>query len=349
MYALLCPSSVNQMLKLDCLALLFVDHVCLSKHKLPVFGPCSIAALSRDAVETSHKKTVFCIKQWRPMRIRLSHKEHPVCSKARMEGETTTALDKKASDRTGNAPSRGSRQLKTKTHKSQEDRYASRRLQSRTPASQSRNDEGDDQDVKLDDDTRDGGNSGDEDDHERDQGVGETNNQLNSDVIEDTEDMRDDDGAESESESFLEIYGTFRTEISEATRREAEEEFLRNKRELIGLPKEREQNSGQQKAQRFCTWSLRQIKRRIKVLEKEEAERGEDSGSDGLSESDEQKMWTMYGIIAEDDTQYLVAWKGSDKKTGQDYGDESTAKSNVEGKGKREWQAYKGRKTQGEE
>ena len=45
--------------------------------------------------------------------------------------------------------------------------------------------------------------------------------------------MRDGDRVESESEDFLRIHGTFRTEISEATRRVAEEEFLRTKRELL--------------------------------------------------------------------------------------------------------------------
>ena len=82
-------------------------------------------------------------------------------------------------------------------------------------------------------------------------------------------------------------------------------------------------------------------------MQEEEVARGEDSGSDGLSESDENKMWKMYGIIV-DDNQYLVAWKGTHKKTGQDYGDEWTAKRNVEGKGKREWQAYKQKKARGE-
>jgi hypothetical protein len=56
----------------------------------------------------------------------------------------------------------------------------------------------------------------------------------------------------------------------------------------------------------------------------------------------------MYGIIAEDDTQYLIACKGTYKKTGQEYGDEWTAKTNVEGKAKRECQAYKQKKARGE-
>lgn len=268
-----------------------------------------------------------------------------------MEGEKTTALDKRASDRTRDIPSRGHHQLKTKTPKSKEDRYASEKPQAKTPASRSRNDERDDRYVKLDDDddVRDGGNSGESGDEERNESINEVDHSINFDGIEDKEDIRDEDGIESESESFLETYHTWRSKILKATRREAEEEFLRNKRELIGLPEEHEQNTEQQKAQRFCTWALRQIKRRIKVLKKEEVARGEDSASDGLSDSDENKMWKMYGIVAEDDTRYLVAWKGADKNTGREYGDAWTAKENVEGKGKRERQAYKLKKARGEE
>ena len=48
----------------------------------------------------------------------------------------------------------------------------------------------------------------------------------------------------------------------------------------------------------------------------------------------------MYGIIAEDKKQYLIAWKGVDD-SGQDYGDEWTAKKNVIRKDRREWEAYK--------
>lgn len=273
-----------------------------------------------------------------------------------MGEEKTAALGNRGSNRTRDTTSRDSPQLNTKTYNSQEDRHVRRKSQSNTPASQSQNDGGDDQYMEPDseddnnDETRDGTNCGDEDDDEHNNDTEGTNNQVRSDGIEENaEDARDNDGVESESESFIETYRTYRTQTSKATRREAEEEFLRTKRELIGLPEEHKRNEGQQKAQRFCTWALRQIKRRIKVLHEEEVARGEDSGSDGLSESDENKMWKMYGVIAEDDTQYLVAWKGTYKKTKQEYGDEWTAKENVEGKAKREWQAYKAKKARGEE
>lgn len=63
--------------------------------------------------------------------------------------------------------------------------------------------------------------------------------------------------------------------------------------------------------------------------------------SDGLSESDEDKRWKMYGIIAEDKSQYLIAWKGNDRNNGHDHDDEWTAKENFDGKDRREWEAYK--------
>ena len=80
----------------------------------------------------------------------------------------------------------------------------------------------------------------------------------------------------------------------------------------------------------------------------EEAARGEFSSSDGLSESDEDKRWKMYGIIAEDRTQYLIAWKGVNRNTGQGHADEWTAKGNVEGKDRREWEVYKRKKANNE-
>lgn len=122
-----------------------------------------------------------------------------------MEGENTTALDKRASDRTRDIPSRGHHQLKTKTPKSKEDRYASEKPQAKTPASRSRNDERDDRYVKVDDDdgARDGGNSGDEGDEERNESINEVNDSINFDGIKDKADIRDEYGIESESESFF--------------------------------------------------------------------------------------------------------------------------------------------------
>jgi hypothetical protein len=263
-----------------------------------------------------------------------------------MEGKKTIALGRDGLRRTENPRTIEGRQLKTTIHQTQEPGHSSGKRQSEARASRSRDNVRDGQHMELDEHDRENHGKG---DGERNKGIEEADDQSKSDGIENTEDVRDDAGDESESKSFVETYRDYRSYIRKATRREAEEEFLRNKRELIGLPKEHKQNEKQQRPQRFCAWALRQIKRRIKVLHEEEVARGEDSGSDGLSESNENKMWKMYGIIAEDDTQYLVAWKGTYKKTNQEYGDEWTAKENVEGKGKREWQAYKAKKARGEE
>lgn len=208
-----------------------------------------------------------------------------------MGSKETTALDRNGLRHTEHPPSVEGRQLKPTTRKTHGPPHGSGRRQSKTPASRSRRDGRDSQYTELDDDNNDGnGNSGKKNDDEHNKGIEETNDQIDSDDVEITEDIRDDGGVESESESFVETYHDYRSYIRKATRREAEEEFLRNKRELIGLPKEHTQNQKQQKSQRFCPWALRQIKRRIKVLQEEEVARGEDSGSDGLSESDENKM-----------------------------------------------------------
>lgn len=195
--------------------------------------------------------------------------------------------------------------------------------------------------MELDEDGDDenNGSGSEEANDELNEGANETNDQITSDGVEDVEDLRNDGDVESESESFLDTYGTFRAEINKFTRREAEKKFLRCKRELVALPAEHEQDPQQQKAHRFNTWALRQVKRRIDILVGEEAARGEGSSSDGLSESDGNKRWKMYGIIAEDKKQYLIAWKGVDD-SGQDYGDEWTAKKNVVRKDRREWEAY---------
>jgi hypothetical protein len=201
-----------------------------------------------------------------------------------------------------------------------------------------------------DDDARDEGNSSDEVDDERNEELIQPNDQTASDGVEDVEDMGNDNtvASESESESFVKTYRSYRIHIRRAARREAEKEFLLNKRGLAGLPKRRKLDEQRRKDQRFCTWALRQIKRRIKALLEEEAMRGEFSSSDGLSESDEAKSWKMYGIIAEDKNQYLIAWKGINKITEQDHDDEWTAKKNVKGKDRREWEAYKREKANNE-
>jgi hypothetical protein len=269
-----------------------------------------------------------------------------------MEEKKITASDKRGSNRIRDPPSSNNRQLKTTIYKSQEGRHASMKPQSKTPASRLRDDgdesehmELDDDDYDRDDNTKDESNGGNEDDD-----VIEANDQTTLDGIEEEHDARENDSvvSESESERFMKKYGTFRTYLSKATRREAETEFLRNKRELIALPNEHEQNEQQQRDQRFCTWALRESKRRIKALLEEEATRGEFSSSDGLSESDGNKSWKMYGIIAEDNTQYLIAWKGVNKITGQDHADEWTAKKNVKWKDRREWEVYKRKKANNE-
>lgn len=59
MHVFLCSSSFNQRLNIDCLAPLHIDNVCLRKHKFPTTGICSVAALSRKAVENTFTKLVF--------------------------------------------------------------------------------------------------------------------------------------------------------------------------------------------------------------------------------------------------------------------------------------------------
>ncbi|GAB7335576.1 hypothetical protein MBLNU13_g07911t1 [Cladosporium sp. NU13] len=271
-----------------------------------------------------------------------------------MEGKKIAALDRNGLRHTEDSPDIGNSQLKSTTGKTQGPGRTSGKRQSKARAPRSRDGGRDGPYMELDDDdnnnNRDGGNSGDEGDDERNKGVNEANDQINIDDVEDVEDVRNDNSvaSESESESFVETYHDYRSYVRRTTRREAEKEFLRNKRDFVGLPKEHEQNAQQQKDRRFCTWAIRQAKRRTKVLKKEEAARGEDSASDGLSESDGNKMWKMYGIIAEDDARYLIAWKGVDKRTKQDWGDEWTAKENVARKDIREWEAYKRKKAQGE-
>jgi len=61
----LCSSSVNKWLKIGCLPLC-IDDLCLSKYKLPAFGSCSLAALSRDAVNAqcnSCREVLSLLKQ----------------------------------------------------------------------------------------------------------------------------------------------------------------------------------------------------------------------------------------------------------------------------------------------
>ena len=278
-----------------------------------------------------------------------------------MEGKNTTVFNKKGSNRAGFPPSSDNQQLKTKTHESQEDSHVSRKPQTKTPASRSRNgrkdaryigiDDDNDNDDDDDDDGSGSGSGGEKfDDGHNESNENDTDDQTNFNGVEDVEDMEIDDNIadESESESFVETYRTYRTHIREATRREAEKEFLLNKRELVGLPKGRRLNEQQQKDKRFCTWALRQIERRINLLKGEEADRGEVSSSDGLSESDDDKRFKMYGIVAEDDTRYLVAWKGVDPKTGQAYGNEWTVKENVDEEDSREWEEYRRKKANNE-
>lgn len=122
-----------------------------------------------------------------------------ISSGTAMEGNKTSVLDKKGSNRTRAPPSSNNRQLETKTHKNQEDRHVGRKSQSKTPASRSRDDGGLSQYMELDDDdhdqddTRDEGNGGDD--------FIEANDQATSDGIEDVED--DSVANESETESFV--------------------------------------------------------------------------------------------------------------------------------------------------
>jgi hypothetical protein len=273
-----------------------------------------------------------------------------------MEGKNTTVFNKKGSNRAGFPPSSNNHQLKTKTHESQEDSHVRRKPQTKTPASRSRDGRKDaryigiDDDNDNDDDDDDDGGGGEESDGHNESNENDADDQTDFNGAEDVEDTGNDDNIadESESESFVKTYRTYRTHIREATRREAEKEFLLNKRGLMGLPKRRKLNEQQQKERRFCTWALRQIERRIQFLRGEEADRGEASSSDGLSESDDDKRFKMYGIVAEDDTRYLVAWKGVDPKTGQAYGNEWTAKENVDEDDSREWETYKRKKANNE-
>ena len=273
-----------------------------------------------------------------------------------MERKKPTVFDKKGSNRTGDPPFVNNKQLKTKTHKSQEDNHVSRKPQTKTPASRFRDGRKDAPYMEVDDDDDDdgggggGGGGGDEVDDGFNEGINEADDLTNFDGVEEVEDMANGNSIaiESESESFVETYRTYRTYIRKAARREAEKEFLLNKRGLVGLPKRRKLNAQEQKDRRFCTWALRQIERRIKLLKGEEAARGESSSSDGLSESDDDKRFKMYGIVAEDDTRYLVAWKGVDNKTGQAYGNEWTAKENVDEEDSRERETYKRKKANNE-
>jgi hypothetical protein len=265
-----------------------------------------------------------------------------------MKRKRSPALSEKDLHHTQDPPASANRQLRPTTRKAQGSENASENRQLKTPASQAHNDREYDQEMELDD--GDDGSGGEEDTGESNKGINEANDQSTFDGAGDVEEMGNDNNfaSESESESFVKTYRDYRIQIRKAACREAEKEFLLNKRGLAGLPKRRKLDEQQQKDQRFCTWALRQIKRRIKALLEEEVARGEFSSSDGLSESDEDKSWKMYGIIAEDDTGYLVAWKGVDRNTGQDHADEWTAKDNVEEKDRREWEVYKRKKANNE-
>jgi len=150
----------------------------------------------------------------------------------------------------------------------------------------------------------------------------------------------DDLSSTSETDSFTEKYDDFRYWLRKATHEEVEEDFVVNKREVLSLPATHRQNEQQQNDYRYLTWALRQIGRRLEVLEEGQTS-DDDLASDELPDSDPNKMWKMYGIVAENDTHYLVAWKGVDKKTGQAYGDEWTEKKNVDEEDRREWEEYK--------
>lgn len=263
-----------------------------------------------------------------------------------MKGKTPTASNRRGVHHFEDPPTIDSRQLTPNTRKRYGCGHTSgkRKRQSESSDSQSQDSGRDDQDMELDDDGNDvdGSYGVREGDGDRNESINEANDQINFDDVEGLDDVRDEDNvvSESESEKFLETYSPFRIYSRKATRREAEKEFLRYKRELVALP-EHGLSEQQQKDLRFCPWALRELEKRINLLKGKEAARGEASASDGLSESDENKRWKMYGIIGEDESRFLIAWKGVDKKTGQAHRDDWTAKENVDEKDIREWEAYK--------
>jgi len=268
-----------------------------------------------------------------------------------MKGKKIAALNRRGLHNTEDPPTIDSRQLTPSTRKRYGRGHTSgkRKRQSESSDSQSQDSGRDGQDMELDDEgnDNDGSNGVREGDGDRNESIDEANDQINFDDVEGLGDGRDEGNvvSESESEKFLKTYGHFRIYLRKATRREAEKEFLRNKRELVALPKH-DLSEKQQKALRFCPWALQQVEKRINLLKGKEAARGEASASDGLSESDENKRWKMYGIIGEDESRYLIAWKGVDRKTGQAHRDDWTAKENVDEKDIREWEAYKLEKAQ---
>lgn len=159
-----------------------------------------------------------------------------------MERKKSTALGGKGLHHTEDPPTIDNRQLRPTTRKTQGRKHTGAKLQSKIPKSRSQGDGRDDRCTELNGD----GDNEEENDDERDEGINETNDQIQSDGVEDVEDLRQDGDAESETESFLETYGTFRTEFNKSSRREAEKEFLRYKRELVELPKAHKQNVQQQ-------------------------------------------------------------------------------------------------------
>jgi hypothetical protein len=141
----------------------------------------------------------------------------------------------------------------------------------------------------------------------------------------------------------VKVYGHFRNWLGGVTVRQVEQEFLANKRALLSLPRKHSLSAQDKKDQRFSTWALRQTRRQLAAL-REKMTSDDGSASDVLSSSDPNRSWKRYGIVVEDDTRYLIAWEGVDKKTGQAYGDEWTVKEDVDEEARHELETYKTRK-----
>lgn len=145
-----------------------------------------------------------------------------------------------------------------------------------------------------------------------------------------------EDSVASETQSFMHTYKSFQASIRAANLQEAEAEFVAHKRELVTLPTDRALDPKEETSHRYLTWALRQIRKRLNLLEEEEGkeeeneeedeEEGGKESSSSKSEFDPDKEWKLYGIIQENDTHYLIAWKGVNPKNGEPWEDESTAK-----------------------
>lgn len=238
-----------------------------------------------------------------------------------MDREKSAATDKNNSHHMGDPPTTDKRRLKKDTQKGPEHTQANEKRHSKTVASRDHDYSQDDKDMGLDD----------EGDGDRNKGSNGEVDQSSDEITEDEEDSMDDLGSTSETDSFTEKYDNFRYWLRKATHEEVEKDFVVNKREILSLPATHRQNEQQQNDCRYLSWALRQIGRRLEVLEEGQTSE-DDLASDQLPDSDPNKMWKMYGIAAENDTHYLVAWKGVDKKTGQAYGDEWTEKKNIDEK-----------------